>query len=174
MTGWTVLQHSKDRGCGAKDVPRDGPFLWLNIISLTVVPKAILLSPFRPCGFIYLVRFTLMCSAAALGNIFTLPTQNINLTDLKKCIEDHRLVSALIKISVMMFVCRSFLSSECLWFSSCLLGWTTNCILSLSLSSRGWKLQEALAIFGPEHHRYVCWGPVGSFSWPFLGVSPLG
>lgn len=38
---------------------------------------------FRPCGFIYLVSYTLVCSAAAFSNVFTCPTQNINPTWIK-------------------------------------------------------------------------------------------
>ena len=38
-----------------------------------------------------------MCSAAAFGNVFTFPTQDINPADLKQCIKDYRLISTQIE-----------------------------------------------------------------------------
>lgn len=84
VTGWALLQRSKDGGHVAKDKPRDGTISVVkHHLFLTCANGNSSLS-FRPRGFIYLVSFTVMCSAAVFGDVFTFFTQNINPAGFKK------------------------------------------------------------------------------------------
>lgn len=112
-------------------------------------------------SWFYLVSFTLTCSAAAFGNVFIFPTQNINHTDCKNAFKNIGLFLPQYKNPSYDAHLQEFLTSWCFWFSSCVLGFEGYLTYQLQIVTQPvqqWLLQRAFVMVGSEHHWALSWG----------------